>query len=95
MINEEHDTSSRETELNFDESSLKTSILNSSEVREAGVTNYTESKSLKTEPNNVKKILNNDSQVLEGETFDKLFPKTQIETASTNSELQQVCILPF
>ena len=87
MINEELDTSSRETELNFSESSVKTSVLNSEEVT-AGVTNYNESESLKTEPN-----LNNDSQVLEGETFDKIF-KTQIETASTNSQLQQVCTLP-
>ncbi|CAD1473496.1 unnamed protein product, partial [Heterotrigona itama] len=88
MMNEEHDTSSRETELNFDGSSLKTSVLNSEEVA-AGVTNYKVSKSLKTEPNSMKKILNNDSQVLEEETFDKISAKTQVETASTNSELQQ------
>ncbi|XP_043515351.1 uncharacterized protein LOC122531473 isoform X2 [Frieseomelitta varia] len=87
MINEELDTSSRETELNFGESSLTTSVLNSEEVT-ADVTDYSELESLKTEPNNVKKILNNNSQVLE-ETFDKIFPKTQIETASTNSQLQQ------
>ena len=93
MINEEHDTSSRGTELNFDESSLKTSVLNSEEVT---ITNYDESESLKIEPNNMRKILNNDSQVvLQEEIFDKIFPKTQIETASTNSELQLVCITLF
>ncbi|XP_068983031.1 uncharacterized protein [Bombus flavifrons] len=92
MMNEENDTFDRETELNFDESSLNTSFLNSEQVI-VDETNkyYNESKSSGIESSNIflKNVLNNvndvhNSHILEEETYDQILPTNQTETASSN-----------
>lgn len=93
MMNEENDTfDTEETELNFDESSLNTSFLNSEQVI-VDETNkyYNESKSSGIESSNVflKNVLNNvndvhNSHILEEETYDQILPTNQTETALSN-----------
>lgn len=92
MMNEENDTFDRETELNFDESSLNTSFLNSEQVIvDEANKYYNESKSPGFESSNIflKNVLNkandvHNSHILEEETYDQILPTNRTKIASSN-----------
>lgn len=91
IVNEEIAAENKDIELNPDESSIKSSILNN-------VANVSsdKSKSLKVESynNSIEKILNNDSnsyntEFLEKEKFNKIFTENQIISTTITTKLNQ------
>lgn len=91
IVNEEIAAENKDIELNPDESSIKSSILNN-------VANVSsdKSKSLKVESynNSMEKILNNDSnsydtEFLEKEKFNKIFTENQIISTTITTKLNQ------
>lgn len=91
IVNEEIAAENKDIELNPDESSIKSSILNN-------VANVSsdKSKSLKVESynNSMEKILNNDSnsyntEFLEKKKFNKIFTENQIISTTITTKLNQ------
>lgn len=93
IVNEEIAAENKDIELNSDESSIKSSILNNEKVANES---SDKSKSLEIEPysNFMEKILNNDSnsydaEFLKKEKFNKIFTENQIISTTITTKLNQ------